>query len=93
VRRRVKNICLQKLTEIAKELSDPDLSAESRTLLQDSRFWVLATLFEVSVGLRDATEAATWKDQKDAAAAANWMKSVSEEQANELRELLAIPPV
>jgi len=90
VRGRVKKICLRKLTEIEREQAAPDLSDEDRSSLNDSCFWLLATLFEVAVGLGDEEEASAWRNQKDAAEAAAWMKSVSEEQANELRELLAI---
>jgi hypothetical protein len=90
VRRRVKTICLQQLTALEKAKGEPDLSAEDRTALHDRRFWVLATLFEAAVGLGEEAETAVWKQRKDAAAAADWMKSVSEEQANELRALLVM---
>jgi hypothetical protein len=90
VRRRVKTICLRQLTVIEKTQGDPDLSAEDRSALHDRRFWVLATLFETAVGLGDEEEVSAWKHRKDVAAAADWMKSVSEEQANELRELLVM---
>lgn len=74
VRRKVKDIC-------GKALEAPDLT-------DDDKYWILATLYEVCLGLRQEDESRHWKSEMEKVATANWMIETTENQVAKLRELL-----
>jgi len=74
VRRKVKDIC-------EKALEAPDTTA-------DEKYWILATLYEVCVGLGQEDEALYWKGESEGVAKADWMSETTENQISKLRALL-----
>lgn len=74
VRRRVKDIC-----EVG--IRDSDLA-------DDSRYWILATLYEACVGLGLDEEAMHWKAESEKVPKSDWMSGSTEDQVNKLRSLL-----
>jgi hypothetical protein len=74
VRRKVKDIC-------EKALKAPDMT-------DDDKYWILATLYEVCVGLMQEGEAQSWKGESEKVAKANWMSETTESQIAKLRALL-----
>ncbi len=74
VRRRVKGIC-------EKALEAPDLT-------EDEKYWILATLYEASVGLGEEAETQRWKGESENVAKADWMTETTENQVAKLRVLL-----
>ncbi len=59
----------------------------------DERYWVVATLWEVSVGLADASSAATWQKEAEAMVEASWMLDTTRSQVTRLEQLLATSPL
>ena len=74
VRRKVKNIC-------DKALEAPDIT-------DDDKYWILATLYEVCVGLGQEDEALYWKGESESVAKADWMSETTESQIAKLQALL-----
>jgi hypothetical protein len=75
IRRKVKQICKQ---AIAKD-----------DITDDEKFWILATLYEASVGTGDDIEAGKWHAEAEKVAKAQWMKDSMDEQVAKLRTLLS----
>ena len=59
----------------------------------DDKYWILATLWEVAVGLEDATAAAKWRQEAESCAAASWMLDSTRTQLASLETLLALSPL
>ncbi|HYH87183.1 MAG TPA: TRAFs-binding domain-containing protein [Pyrinomonadaceae bacterium] len=78
VRREVLSICEAVLKD---KLPDSD------------RYWVLATMAEVYVGVGDEENARQMLEVASASASASWMKESTAEQLNKLRALLADSPL
>ena len=74
VRRKVKDIC--------------DKALEAPGITDDDKYWILATLYEVCVGLGQEDEALHWKGESESVAKANWMNETTENQIAKLRALL-----
>ena len=74
VRRKVKDIC-------DKALEAPDMT-------DDDKYWILATLYEVCVGLGQEDEALYWKGESESVAKADWMSETTERQIAKLHALL-----
>lgn len=62
-------------------------------LAADERFWILATLWQASVGLEDAAGAERWRADAEAAAPMAWMLATTRAQLDRLRALLASSPL
>ena len=74
VRRKVKDIC--------------DKAIEAPDITDDDKYWILATLYEVCVGLGQEDEAQYWKGKSESVAKAKWMNETTENQIAKLRTLL-----
>ena len=74
VRRKVKDIC-------DKALEAPDIT-------DDDKYWILATLYEVCVGLGQEDDALYWKGESESVAKADWMSKTTEGQIAKLHALL-----
>ena len=74
VRRKVFNICTERM--------------ESEEVGKDEEYWILATLYEVQVGLKDHKSAKLWKDKASKAASEPWMIDSTQEQIAKLKKLL-----
>lgn len=73
VRRKVMKVCEQLLGSVQGE----------------ERYWVLATLYEASVGLGLEEETPRLKRETETAATADWMRTSTESQIEKLRSLLS----
>jgi hypothetical protein len=73
-RRKVKDICVKTLG--ASEFPE------------EEKYWILATMYEACVGLGEEDEAATWKEEAEKTAKANWMSEATNVQINKLRLIL-----
>lgn len=62
--------------------------AESKEMAIDTRYWIIATLWEAAVGLGDEGAAARWESEAKAMPGADWMQETRESQGTKLRELL-----
>ena len=76
VRRKVKDIC--------------DKALEAPGITDDDKYWILATLYEVCVGLGQEDEALYWKGESESVAKAVWMSETTESQIAKLHALLKI---
>ena len=74
VRRKVKDIC--------------DKALEALEITDDDKYWILATLYEVCVGLGQEDEALYWKGESESVAKADWMSETTESQIAKLHALL-----
>ena len=74
VRRKVKDIC--------------DKALEAPEITDDDKYWILATLYEVCVGLGQEDEALYWKGESESVAKADWMSETTESQIAKLQALL-----
>jgi hypothetical protein len=74
VRRKVRDIC-------DKALEAPDIT-------DDDKYWILATLYEVCVGLGQEDEALYLKGESESVAKADWMSEATESQIAKLHALL-----
>lgn len=77
IRRKVKTICKQ---VFARE----DITA-------DEKFWILATLYEASVGTDAPDEATKWYAEAEKVATKGWMKASMDDQAAKLHTILNTP--
>ncbi|HEX8354050.1 MAG TPA: tetratricopeptide repeat-containing protein [Pyrinomonadaceae bacterium] len=90
--REVVGICEAWLGEA--EPPDGDGATEEETgKYNESKYWVLATLAEAYVRLGDEPRAQDYLRQAYALSPSDWMKSSTQEQLANLRELLADPPL
>ncbi len=55
----------------------------------DQGYWILATLYEASVGLGEQADAERWRTASEQAAPHAWMRATTHEQVDRLRALLA----
>jgi tetratricopeptide (TPR) repeat protein len=62
-------------------------------IADETRYWILATMWEAAVGLEDAAAAAAFKAQSDAVPAAKWMREATLTQLAKLELLLAASPL
>jgi hypothetical protein len=62
---------------------------QAEALSGDEEYWILATLFEASVGLGDTAEADRWQAESEKAASADWMNETTQKQVMNLRALLS----
>jgi tetratricopeptide (TPR) repeat protein len=69
---------------------EPAVTAQLTT---DERFWMLATLWQASVGLEDAAGTERWRAEAETAAPAPWMLATTHTQLDRLRALLASSPL
>ena len=60
---------------------------QAEGLTDDDTYWILATLYEASVGLGDEAETERWKAESRQAARYEWMSQSTEEQVAKLRAL------
>ena len=74
VRRKVKDVC--------------DRALEVPEITDDDKYWILATLYEVCVGLRQEEETLHWKRESQKVAKAGWMSGTTDNQVAKLRALL-----
>ncbi|HJU53263.1 MAG TPA: TRAFs-binding domain-containing protein [Pyrinomonadaceae bacterium] len=84
IRREVITICEQYLKS---ELPP------SRRDGKDTKYWVLATLAEASLGIGDQKEAKKWLKKAYSAAPHSWMKTSTDEQLDKLKKLLEKSPL
>jgi tetratricopeptide (TPR) repeat protein len=75
VRRKVVDICHE--------------SRQAEGLTEDEVYWILATLYEASVGLGDDAEVTKWKAESEKAARHDWMNETTRDQIAKLRALLS----
>ncbi|MGB7925084.1 MAG: tetratricopeptide repeat-containing protein [Pyrinomonadaceae bacterium] len=68
-------------------------SAEAVAEYQESRYWVLATMAEASLGLQDEAHARQWLQEAHAAAPEQWMKDSTQRQFDTLKPLLDVSPL
>ena len=68
------------------EYTQPLLSAQLET---NTRYWLMATLQEASVGLGDSQAAQDWQARAKALSVPNWMHETRESQVKKLQDLLA----
>jgi tetratricopeptide (TPR) repeat protein len=54
----------------------------------NSRYWVMATLYEAAIGIGDEQATADWDAKAKAMAVPNWMQETRENQATKLKQLL-----
>ena len=59
----------------------------------EEQYWVIATLWEASVGLDDASAAAKWQNQAQGLTVAGWMIETTQSQLGKLKPLLADSPL
>jgi len=74
VRRRVKEICNKTLGE--------------KNLIDEEKYWVMATLYEACVGLGEDDAALSWKEKAYKISTNKWMIDATNEQIEKLRKLL-----
>jgi tetratricopeptide (TPR) repeat protein len=79
VRHEVLNICQKALEGGPK--SDAD------------KYWILATMWEATVGIEDEAAALKWGQQAEASKAEPWMRESTRTQIEKLRALLAVSPL
>lgn len=75
VRRKVKDICND-------ALKAEDLGVEDQ-------YWIMATLYEASVGLGEEAQALHWKGEADKLPVPAWMRKATEDQVAKLRGILS----
>jgi tetratricopeptide (TPR) repeat protein len=59
----------------------------------ETKYWILATMWQAAVGLEDAATATSFKNAADAAPAASWMRETTQRQLLRLEQLLANSPL
>lgn len=59
----------------------------------ETKYWIVATMWEAAVGLEDEDAAATYKTQANTLAGAKWMLEATNEQLAKLQELLTVSPL
>jgi tetratricopeptide (TPR) repeat protein len=62
-------------------------------IADDTKYWILATMWEAAAGLEDAVAAASFMNQCGAVPAANWMYEATRTQLEKLERLLATSPL
>jgi hypothetical protein len=79
IRREVLTICQKALEEGPKTAAD--------------KYWILATMWEASLGLEDEAEAMKWGQQAADNKTEGWMLESTQTQLKKLRDLLALSPL
>jgi hypothetical protein len=59
----------------------------------ETKYWIVATMWEAAVGLEDEDAAATFKAQAESSAGAKWMLDATNDQLAKLRPLLTVSPL
>ncbi|MDQ3803932.1 MAG: DUF4071 domain-containing protein [Acidobacteriota bacterium] len=90
--REVVEICVEWLKQTEPAAGD-EAGAEAVGKSNENKYWVLATLAEAYVRLGDEARAQDYLRQAYALNPTEWMKSSTEEQLKNLRELLADSPL
>ncbi|HYR57953.1 MAG TPA: TRAFs-binding domain-containing protein [Chthoniobacteraceae bacterium] len=88
VRKEVVSICEQWLAANPAKAGEP-----VTTKNQAARYWVLATLAEAQVGLKDEVTAGKWLTEAEVTAPEGWMAASTKQQLEKLRSLLAMSPL
>jgi MAP3K TRAFs-binding domain len=63
------------------------------SLTDETKYWIVATMWEAAVGLDDAAAADKYKADAEATRPAGWMLSTTNTQLDTLRKLLAASPL